>query len=128
MPVILLADDSAAVRRFVTRVLTRSGYDTIACADGMAAYHTALAADVAPDIVVTDFDMPGLNGVELIERLRERYPALPAVVITGSGGAEAARSLALPAGNTVLLHKPFDPAALLGAVGSLLSGDAPDHG
>jgi chemosensory pili system protein ChpA (sensor histidine kinase/response regulator) len=114
---LLLVDDSVSVRKVVGQMLGRHGYRVTTAADG----EEALAAlrEGPFDAVLTDLEMPRLNGYELIEEIRRRPEgrALPIVVITTRAGdkhLEVARRL----GATACFGKPFDATALL----SLLDG------
>ncbi|HLF93954.1 MAG TPA: response regulator [Planctomycetota bacterium] len=85
---ILIADDEEPIRRLLTRMLSKQGYEVIDCGDG----ETVLQAAVAnrPDLILTDLEMPGVSGVEVIRRLRAD-PAvrdIPVLVLTGNATKE----------------------------------------
>ncbi len=69
MPSILIADDDPDLREILTTVFTGAGMDVITATDGDTALQLALQS--APDVVLADFDMPGLTGVQLCHAMRE---------------------------------------------------------
>ena len=116
---ILVADDSREIREFLERsVLTPAGYGVHTVGDGMSAL--TLARELRPDLVITDLQMPGLSGIDLIRRLRSDRPSLPMILITGEG-SEAVAVEAMRAGATDYLTKPFEAEHMLAAVGRALA-------
>jgi two-component system NtrC family sensor kinase len=116
---ILVADDSREIREFLERsVLTPAGYGVHTVGDGMSAL--TLARDLRPDLVITDLQMPGLSGIDLIRRLRSDRPSLPMILITGEG-SEAVAVEAMRAGATDYMTKPFEAEHMLAAVGRALA-------
>jgi len=113
-PRVLVVDDDPDVALLVKTVLERrAGCIVDVAADGNAAL--ARIAEVRPDVVVTDIEMPGLNGLELLAALRERIPAVPVVVMTAHVSVEYAVS-ALRAQADEFLTKPLDNARLVEVV------------
>ncbi|ACB74064.1 PAS domain S-box protein [Opitutus terrae] len=115
---VLLADDNADMRDYVMRLL-REHYDIAAVADGQAAL--ALVRHWKPDLVLADIMMPGLDGFELLQALRES-PAtqqLPVILLSARAGEES-RSEGLEAGADDYLIKPFSARELLARVQSQL--------
>lgn len=82
-PKVLLVDDEAPIRKLFRELLETMGCVVDAVADGVAAIERF--APTRYDLVVTDFLMPGINGLELAQRLRSADPALPILMVTGSG-------------------------------------------
>jgi chemosensory pili system protein ChpA (sensor histidine kinase/response regulator) len=115
---LLLVDDSVSVRKAVGQMLGRHGYEVTAVADGEEALEALRLASF--DAVLTDLEMPRLNGYELIEEIRRgpRGGELPIVVITTRAGGKHL-DLAHRLGATACFGKPFDQAALLALLGSL---------
>jgi hypothetical protein len=102
---LLLVEDDPAVRRLLTQVLEGSGYRVVAAANGDEALALADAGGLAVDLVLSDYVLPGISGVELCVALRRRFPDLRILLMTGHaelppGAAE------LPRGAEVL-GKPF---------------------
>jgi len=102
---ILIVDDDDGMRRLLVRVLGREGYEPLAVASGREAL-AELAADPF-DLVVTDIQMPEMDGVALLHRIKEFDPGLPVIVITAYGTVENAVE-ALRAGAYHYLTKPFE--------------------
>ncbi len=95
-PLVLLVDDSAAQRRLVNSVLEAAGpWRVVQAADGRAAL--GLLESCRPDVVLTDVYMPRMDGLELVEQIRDRFPQVPVVLMTGMGTEQTAVS-ALKAG------------------------------
>jgi putative two-component system response regulator len=112
-------DDEEDVQRFFVRLLTSEGYSVHIAADGLSAL--AAIATHAPDVVLLDVNMPGLDGFEVCRRVR-REPSTrltPIVFVTGLD-AQAQRVEGLAAGADDFLTKPFDTHELLARVRSLV--------
>ncbi|MBY0457027.1 MAG: response regulator [Gemmataceae bacterium] len=115
---ILLVDDSPTLRRMAADALRRGGHTVLEAADGLEALR--LADGRAIDLVVTDVNMPGMGGAELVACLRStpRLRATPVVVLSAGGpGAEEHPVV----GATGWVAKPFDPAHLLLVVQRLVN-------
>jgi PAS domain S-box-containing protein len=116
---VLLVDDEEAIRGVLRQVLERRGYRVAAVPCGAEAL-AAFAEQVnAIEVVVTDYSMPGMNGLQLMKMLHERNPRLPIIIVTGVD-----QNLGLedsPMANVVqVLKKPFSSDALLKAVAKAL--------
>jgi CheY-like chemotaxis protein len=104
-PKILLVDDNAQVRETLARFLDVERYEALEAADGQAALDLLRArGDI--DVIVTDVQMPNVDGLQLARAVRRRWPSLPVVIISGLGREEVAID-ALRAGATNYLRKPF---------------------
>jgi two-component system sensor histidine kinase and response regulator WspE len=79
-PVVLVADDSMEIRELERKLLRFRGYDVVTAADGLEAWYAVLSGNI--DLVVTDVDMPLLNGFDLTRRIRKdpRFKKLPVLV------------------------------------------------
>jgi two-component system response regulator MprA len=119
---ILVVDDEPAVRDAVRRALVLSGYD-VDVADGGGAAVTALAAE-APDAVVLDVAMPGVDGLEVCRRLRASGDRTPVLMLTARD-AVADRVEGLDAGADDYLVKPFALEELLARLRALLRRTGP---
>jgi RNA polymerase sigma factor (sigma-70 family) len=110
---VYLVEDDASVRDSLTLMLGLAGYATAAYADAesfLAAWRPEWAG-----CVVTDLRLPGMTGLELQAKLRERRSALPVIVITGHGDVPSAR-FAFRAAAVDFLEKPFDDTQLRAAI------------
>lgn len=89
---VLLVDDEPLVLRLAERAFRQAGWAVIGAADGEAAAEQARKAGRL-DLVVSDVMMPGLDGLGLVRRLRERWPALPAILVSGYANEDVRRDL-----------------------------------
>jgi len=127
---ILVVDDEVDIGEVVRRVLERTGH-TVSVTHNAGAALDAVARE-PPDVVITDVIMPKMHGVELIRTLRERYPRIRVIAISGGGSfgpvaykpeaikTHAYLAAAREAGAEEILTKPFDLTDLLAAVRRLL--------
>ncbi len=117
---ILLVDDSLSVRRLVSRMLERGGYEVQTANDGQEAFEL-LQFGLHFDLVVTDLEMPRMNGYELLEAVRGRQAIqhLPMVVMTTRAGDKHQR-LAFQLGANDYFSKPVDEALLLRRLNKIL--------
>ncbi|MDJ0853478.1 MAG: sigma-54 dependent transcriptional regulator [Myxococcota bacterium] len=106
---VLVVDDEELYRRALERILSRVGHTVLTARD--AAEALRIASEQPVDLVLSDIQMPGINGLELIRQIHDVAPELPCIVITGYGGAEQSVE-ALRAGAFWYLEKPFDQAHL----------------
>ena len=118
---ILVVDNDAAFRRFVGDALRSSGYDVAVAAGGRDALAAVYGENRSPALLLTDIEMPGMNGVELAARVRADRPAIRVILMTGrqSSAARARERAGLVEG---VLLKPFGLAELLDAVTAALGG------
>jgi two-component system, chemotaxis family, chemotaxis protein CheY len=112
MQSILAVDDSASMRQMVSFTLKGAGYLVIEASDGQEAYEKAMTQSV--DLVLTDQNMPRMDGVSLVKSLRglPGYTSTPILILTTESSAEM-KSKGREAGATGWLVKPFDPIKLL---------------
>lgn len=112
---ILTVDDSASMRALLRHALAANGFDVVQAEDGVAALEWLALNEV--DLVITDINMPRLDGFGLIERLRggTRHRDRPILVLTTESSDEK-KARARAAGATGWIVKPFDPEKLVAAV------------
>ena len=112
---ILVADDSASMRQLVSFTLTGAGYAVISASDGSEALSLARSVDF--DMVVTDLNMPKLDGVGLVKSIRqmEKLRHTPVVMLT-TENREGLRKESSEAGASEWLTKPFTPDTLLSTI------------
>jgi signal transduction histidine kinase len=106
---ILVVDDEAAGRSALARLLEEDGYTVDSAEDGASALR--IAGEHPPDVVITDLKMPGMDGIELLARLKELNSELPIIVMTSFGDVGSAVA-AMRAGAEDYLSKPIDIGAL----------------
>jgi len=115
---VLLVEDDRAVRLVVERALKSLGLAVVSAVDGVAGLEALDSAGASIDILVSDVVMPGIDGVALLEAARQRFPSLPAVLM--SGYAEPPQRRAVGRTGVVFLAKPFAIRDLLEAVRSAM--------
>ncbi|MBK3802332.1 response regulator [Azospirillum brasilense] len=116
---VLIAEDDVLVAWALRAILEEAGYHVTLAHDGVQAL--ALQAQGPVDVLMTDFQMPRLDGRELIRRLRATRPALPVVMMTGAPDDTALDELrdATEAG-IVILAKPVSPPPVIAAIQTVL--------
>lgn len=109
--VILIADDSSSVRKFVSFTLKTMGFEVIAAEDGMDALEKLPQNDIR--LIITDLNMPNVDGLELIRTIRqnEAYKNIPIIVLSSIQDEEDKRKC-FEAGANAYLVKPFNAKRL----------------
>lgn len=117
---ILAADDSESIRQMIRFSLQGAGHELIEVSDGAQAL--AWLESQAADLIITDLDMPKLDGLSLIRKLRAMpdYRRVPVVVLTTESDG-AVKQKAKAAGATGWITKPFTPRQLVGVVQKILN-------
>ncbi|MEY4906961.1 MAG: hypothetical protein RL260_679 [Pseudomonadota bacterium] len=112
MPLILAVDDSASMRQMVSFTLKSAGYQVVEAVDGADAWEKAGWQSF--DLVLTDQNMPRMDGIALTRKLREtsQYQSTPILILTTESGEDMKRA-GRDAGATGWLVKPFDAIKLL---------------
>jgi len=117
---ILVVDDSPTVVKFVSVSLKAKGYRVVGACDGMDALEKMSGMAGQVDLIITDLNMPNLDGYGLIETVRQSRKETPIIILSSEEGEEdQVRGLA--AGANSYLVKPFKPAVLLSEVAKQLS-------
>jgi CheY-like chemotaxis protein len=122
MTTILLVDDEDLLREGVREILEMSDYSVVEARDGEEAL--ALFAVNNVDLVISDIVMPNMDGVDFVTRLRESFPSVPILTISGGSRVVSARfglDSALLSGANASLTKPFNAKQLLEKVQQLLA-------
>lgn len=114
----LVVDDEPTIAEVVARYLERAGYRTQVAADGVQAIEAA--ATHRPDLVVLDLMLPGLDGLEVMRRLRDQDRDRIAIILLTAKGEEADRVIGLRLGADDYVVKPFSPAELVARVDAVL--------
>ena len=118
---ILVVEDDRLNRELLSKVLRQEGYQVLEACDGDIALKILQALPC--DLVITDFLMPMLNGIEFVEQLRSLQPQLPIIFITGYFSAISDKKIADEVAE--ILAKPFEPNVLRASVRRLL--DSTSH-
>ncbi len=115
MATVLAVDDSASMRQMVSFTLKGAGYNVIEAVDGQDALNKAQSA--TPDIVLTDVNMPIMDGITLIKELRKlpNYKHIPMLMLTTETAGDK-KSEGKAAGATGWLVKPFNPDQLINTI------------
>ncbi len=116
-PHVLIVDDEPNVRRVLGTLLEQAGYATTPADSGKVALDLVRAKD--PDLVLTDLKMPGMDGLELLRKLRAGFPEIPVVMLTAHGTVDNAVD-AMKEGAHDFLTKPFDKEHVVETVGKAL--------
>ena len=120
MKQIMIVDDSPTMLTSMRQIIDRGGYGVKDCASGAAALRE-IGAGWKPDAIITDLNMPGMDGIELIQQVR-KVPScrfIPILVLT-TEGAQTQRDRARAAGATGWLVKPVAPDKLFDVLRQLL--------
>jgi two-component system response regulator MprA len=122
MPTVLIVDDNQKVIDMLRRTLIYEGYEVLVAMDGQQALDQAKTH--RPDVVVLDWLMPGLDGLEVARRV-SKADRIPIIMLTARDALED-RILGLDSGADDYLVKPFEPAELLARIRALLRRAEPD--
>ena len=118
---ILVVDDEVELRTLLRKVLTRRGHDVIEAENGSVAISMVEQGEIL-DLIITDIFMPDTDGIEVLRRLRAKFPELKIVVMSG-GGNRVSRGY-LPAATALganhVIEKPFDPSSVGDQIEDLL--------
>ncbi len=117
-PVVLLVDDDARVLSALRRALRREAYD-LEVAGNAARALERLAIDPPIALVISDYKMPGMNGIELLTRVRSRHPETARILLSG-WACEICASDREAAGLVALLAKPWDDGELKDSIRAAL--------
>lgn len=120
-PRILIVEDSAMVRITVKRTLSAVDFAVDEARDGAEGLAKVQGADCPYDLILTDLNMPNMDGLTMVQRIRELpdYAETPIVMLTTESGEEK-KAVGHQAGISAWLVKPFEPDALVEMVGGML--------
>lgn len=120
MAKILAVDDSASMRQMVSFTLKGAGHEVCEACDGAEALKLA-QSESGVDLVISDINMPNMDGISLIKELRAlpTYKFTPILMLTTESGADK-KSEGKAAGATGWIVKPFNPDQLLATIGKVL--------
>jgi len=109
-PKILLVDDDPKFQKLMLHVLEKHGFEVTVCNDGIEAKETI--DESAAELVISDYKMPNMDGVELLKALREDGRDIPFILMTAYGSIESTMA-AIKLGTVEYLTKPFDPEEIV---------------
>jgi two-component system, chemotaxis family, chemotaxis protein CheY len=117
---VLAVDDSASMRQLVAATLQTAGHEVLSACDGAEAL--AMAQNEVVDVVITDVNMPVMDGITLVRELRQlpTYKYVPLLVLTTEASPER-KSQGKAAGATGWIVKPFNPERLLATVAKVVN-------
>ncbi len=104
-PLVLLVDDDSSIRWVLSKALSNAGFKVVAADNGQDALH--LLDKQLPKVMISDVQMPGMSGLELMETAKNRYPSLPVIIITANTDTQMAVE-SHQTGAFDYLPKPFD--------------------
>lgn len=117
---VLIVDDSSTMRKIITRSIRQAGLTVdgiIEAGDGIEGLHALEGNEVG--LILSDINMPNMDGLEFVKKLRERGISVPIVMITTEGGEDVIRE-AMASGASGSIRKPFTPQQLLENLGGFL--------
>lgn len=117
-PLVYVVDDNVALTRMAEMILTAEGFQCLVFCDPEQVVAAIQRGSPLPDLLLTDYDMGTMNGLELIARCRLEIPALKAILVSGTVQAESL--LNQPVKVDQFLSKPYKPDELAAAVKALL--------
>jgi two-component system, OmpR family, response regulator ResD len=115
---VLIVEDEPTIADVVARYLERAGYETLVANDGPRGLE--LAAQHAPALIVLDIMLPGIDGLEVMHRIRERPGEPTGIILLTARGEESDRVVGLRAGADDYIVKPFSPTELVARVEAVL--------
>jgi two-component system chemotaxis response regulator CheY len=121
MAKIMLVDDSLTLLLSMAGILSKAGYDVTKANSGQEAL-TALRSGFKPDLVITDLNMPGMDGITLIKSMRNAGLRFTPILMLTTESQQSMRMEAKKAGATGWLVKPIKPEDLLGVIKKVLPG------
>ena len=122
-PLILIVDDHPQLLQMAEMLLTGEGYQCRLFSTPEEVLKVMAAEQLRPDLLLTDYEMGSMNGLELVERCRSTIPGLKTILVSGT--VEEAMVLCHPVKVNQFLSKPYQPQALLSLVRSLLAEVSP---
>jgi len=117
---IFFVDDEPQIRKIVQRTIERHGYDVICFEDGMSCLDELSVGDC--DLLITDVNMPGFDGIELLKKVKKIRPLLDVLIVTGYGDIPMAVR-AVKNGAYDFIEKPLDRGRLIPVIQNIFSND-----
>ena len=121
---ICIVDDEAAIRETLENVLSDEGYPVMSCHDSISFFEKL--EQQKPDLILLDIWLPGLDGMAILSKLRETFPELPVIMMSGHAGIDAAVN-AIKLGAVDFMEKPLRLEILLDKIAVVLSNKPPER-
>ena len=121
---ILVVDDEEIVLRSCRKILEGGGHDVLTVLSGQGAFDILEKEPI--DIVITDMKMPGIGGIQVLEKVKEKYPDIAVIMITGYSTVQSAVQ-AMKLGAFDYIPKPFTPDEVLIVVEKALEKKKPNN-
>ena len=122
---VLVVDDSAIIRHLVTQVLGAGGYSTSSAENGRQAI--SMCESQLPSLILSDLDMPEMDGLELLRNVRRRWPALPVIIFSSNAGTEARERATQLGAQAYIVKSSLDHEALRATVDRVLGRQREDN-
>lgn len=122
---VLVVDDSAIIRHLVTQVLGAGGYSTSSAENGRQAI--SMCESQLPSLILSDLDMPEMDGLELLRNVRRRWPALPVIIFSSNAGMEARERATQLGAQAYIVKSSLDHEALRATVDRVLGRQREDN-
>lgn len=119
---ILIVDDQYGIRILLNEVLQKEGYDTYQAANGLQALE--IVQENVPDLILLDMKIPGMDGIEILKRVKALYPDMKVIIMTAYGELDMIQE-AMDLGAITHFAKPFDIVDIREAVKKYLA--LPSH-
>jgi DNA-binding response OmpR family regulator len=120
---VLVVDDEPTIAEIVCRYLQQAGYEASSAGDGPSAVQAAMSSP--PDLIVLDLMLPGIDGLEVMRRLRGTLRPAPAIILLTARGEETDRIVGLNLGADDYVVKPFSPRELVARADAVLRRATP---
>lgn len=124
-PLVLIADDDAELRQMLAAVLRAAGFRTETFENGQLLQARALSPGEVPSAILTDIDMPRMDGLTAISEIRKLRPGLPIVVLSAIAEAPRVAPTAQACGATLVIGKPFSLVEVRRQVEKLIEQNSP---
>lgn len=115
---ILIVDDQYGIRILLNEVLQKEGYDTYQAANGLQALE--IVQENVPDLILLDMKIPGMDGIEILKRVKALYPDMKVIIMTAYGELDMIQE-AMDLGAMTHFAKPFDIVEIREAVKKYLT-------
>ncbi len=117
---LLVVDDEPRLRKTLEMIIHSAGYQTTTAGDGYTALQALMSNNI--DLIILDWQLPDMEGTQLLKEIRKINPKLPIVIMTGMASSDTAEAV-IKLGARYFLLKPFDPKFIVSLVHDVLRKD-----